>query len=1296
MAINIWMHNHRIPNRPYGTESQASQVGGQSRSSMNRFGPVVVGLIFLMLAAPLTGMVSQHTVSLSEYEIKSAEGWDKDTDVPTWRIGDEWVYETKFDVAQLIAQANVSATLNTLTGDTAYTVDDILFTTVNGTQTLAYALGISGEFNSATSSDPCGAVLDGNSGRLDIDYTGDDLIRVRDLAVINSEFALDVKFVPCVFGSPWEVLTQDIADISFDKNNSPPKEQNDFPLHTGDQWYMPFYSATGVNGTSAYFDPTEFDTEGPENSSWQITANGVPTDGVDTISYSGCDDSYKINEWNETGVGLGYNWYCPAVRYNSWMQLTNPAGFTIDWLLKSYTPSDSWGVQATSNPGARNVVIDVDLQFLATLPNSEQTVSVTYETSPGAQPQGNKNMQVRYESTNLIASPTTDGSGMLEYTLNITDGMDKTPSSDDYSSNGVIVWDPVTEMIGAATVVIDLNVVGIDLVAQSDSIIASRTRGTEVLILNQAIGYAALPGDMLSFSIPAQNRGVLTSPATEIEVVTPDGTSIRESVPAISSYSEQRITVNWTVPEETPIGNKTLSFTVDPDELVTEDANRSNNAASIGIFIGRAPTGVFTFDEGKYTFENVTLNASGSFDEDGGDVNCRFELLSRPGTIEVLEAPGCITQWNWSDDGDWYVKVTVYDEELDEDIIELNVTVLNRAPYLNLSMLESIDVESEITIDATDSGDIDSISPSGQHVSISWPGLNCQEGLTQPTCTFTPMGEGPIDITVVATDDDGENTTVSTSLNVLNIAPTLAYPELWYGGNNLSVDSFGVWDLDEDQVALLRIVGDDTLSDRDDINIEWLPSDMDPNWTQTTKGPSSTAAISWSSSGLHTIQVSAYDNDGARSEIRTALVNIINLAPTISGLGSNVPIFEDDNLTLSAIVGDTASDLESLEVCWDTNALVDSNSDENFINDCEIKGLELTTSWSTRGIRQITATVTDDDGAQAMTSVNVSVLNLAPSASISNSSNVFELMEGDNITLSGLSSRETTGDKITLRYDWDSDLIDSNLDGDFTGEVDYSGAEYTLTNLAPGQWTFTLTVTDDDSESSSTTITLTVAEKPAEGFVETVSSALGSVPTTIIASLGIIVIILAGFLLLTRGKNKEEEEKYTSFVNIPSHQPPMAAAQPQYAMDAPAAQPYAQPAPAAQPYGQPAPAADPYAQPAPAADPYAQPAPAADPYAQPQAYQAPATSASDALAAMSAFSEPVAQQPIQPVAVQTGPALPISGLPAGWTMEQWQHFGEQYLAAQMGQHVATQPATTNTPSTSASTDMSGFLDDLDL
>ena len=145
-------------NRPYGTENQASQVGERFRSTMNRIGPVVIGLIFLMFAAPLSSMVTYQALELSEQNIQHAEGWDKDIDVPTWRIGDEWVYETKFDVAQLIAQANVSASLNTLTGDTTYTVEDILFVTLDGTQTLVYKLVLDGDFTSGNN----GATLEGN------------------------------------------------------------------------------------------------------------------------------------------------------------------------------------------------------------------------------------------------------------------------------------------------------------------------------------------------------------------------------------------------------------------------------------------------------------------------------------------------------------------------------------------------------------------------------------------------------------------------------------------------------------------------------------------------------------------------------------------------------------------------------------------------------------------------------------------------------------------------------------------------------------------------------------------------------------------------------------------------------------------------------------------------------------------------------------------------------------------------------------------------------------------------------
>ena len=150
-----------------------------------------------------------------------------------------------------------------------------------------------------------------------------------------------------------------------------------------------------------------------------------------------------------------------------------------------------------------------------------------------------------------------------------------------------------------------------------------------------------------------------------------------------------------------------MTFTVDPDELITGDANRSNNQATVDVFIGRAPNASITIDTGNYTFEDVFIDARSSFDPDGGDVECRFEIESRPGLVDVITTPDCAISWNWSDDGDWELRTIVTDNELDSTVLISNVTILNRAPYINLSHPPEIAVESSITIDATDSGDID-------------------------------------------------------------------------------------------------------------------------------------------------------------------------------------------------------------------------------------------------------------------------------------------------------------------------------------------------------------------------------------------------------------------------------------------------------------------------------------------------------------------------------------------------------------------------------------------------------------
>lgn len=1250
---------------------------------------VAIALVAILSLAPFSLLEDSNSSHLDDTLTSNAGDVVSAPDIVNYRNGDKWVYETQFDVAALIAQANVSASINTLTGDTDNEITDIYFMDIDGIQTLVYETTISGDFTSGNS----GATLEGISGKLNIAYDGVDIIRVRDLALVNNEFTINVDFLPYNIG----IFKQDLADLTFDTWYLPPKEKYDFPLHTGDQWYMPFQAGTTVTGSSDYFDPSDFDTNESDNSSWQVTSNGVPSEDGTSIQYTGCDDSYKIMEWNETGVNVGFQWYCPAVRGPAWTQIVNSAGFTIDWLLKKYSPADSWGVQDGYNPGTRNVEIDVGMQFIATLPESTQEVSISYMSN--SVPQANKNLQLRYELNNTIENPTTDGNGDALSLVNSSTVIDDTPSSDDHTSNGVIVWDPVTKIIGAATLVVDLSVVGVDLIAQSDSIIVTRQRGQESVILSQSIGYAALPGDILSFSIPAQNRGVLTSPSSEIEVITPDGASYRESIPPITPYSEQRVITNWTVMNNESIGNKTLSFTVDPDQNITQDANRSNNYANVSIFIGRAPSASMVIDEGKYTFENVTFNATASFDEDSGDVECRFELKSRVGLIDVIDAPDCWTQWNWSNSGDWNIKLTVTDDELDIAVIETNVTILNRAPYINLSMPDSISVEDTVTIDASDSGDIDTTSPSGQEVTISWPGTNCQEGFTQPTCTFTAMAEGEMVIVAEAMDDDGTVTTVSRILNVLNIAPTLNTPELWDAGQNISLDANGTWHLNEDQVILLRVSGDDTLSDRDNLNIEWQPSNHDLNWTETTNGPASTVSASWQTSGEHIISVAAWDDDGEKSETKTAKVMISNVAPSITGLPGDAPIFEDDDITFSVEVSDTVSDIDSLQICWDLNGLVDLDSDGDTTNDCQEVGANLTHSWTTTGVRWITATVTDDDGASASQSVNISVQNLPPRSVIDSLTNLTEISEGDSVSLSAMNSIDTEFDKSNLVYQWKTNHLDTDLDGDKDGDIDYYGINYTMENMPVGTWDITLIVIDDNNESASSTITIVVKALPSESIIDSISGEIGSVGTGVLLMLIALIVVLVAFLLITRRTSNHQQDKYQSQSNFATT--PLPSGLPNSGLFEQATSPMMEShaatnanlfEPAAVQH-QTAPQTA--TQPAEHYDIYS----ASQPAPQTQDAIVSNTASMDAFAQFSAeVAQPqIEQQPtaIQPVAASQGPPLPATGLPDGWTQQQWDYYGQQWLDANKASSAVSQPITTNTTPSSASTNMSDLLDDLD-
>ena len=96
----------------------------------------------------------------------------------------------------------------------------------------------------------------------------------------------------------------------------------------------------------------------------------------------------------------------------------------------------------------------------------------------------------------------------------------------------------------------------------------------------------------------------------------------------------------------------------------------------------------------------------------------------------------------------------------------------------------------------------------------------------------------------------------------------------------------------------------------------------------------------------------------------------------------------------------------------------------------------------------------------------------------------------------------------------DSSHLDTNLDGEEVGDIDFTGSSWTMENLPAGTWTVTVVATDDDGATAQQTLTINVAERPPEGIIESITSAVGT-PAAVVGLLGFLILALVMFLFFT-------------------------------------------------------------------------------------------------------------------------------------------------------------------------------------
>ena len=1152
-----------------------------------------VALVLLLLASLLP---IQHQV-LPEPSVSHTVAGDPGvSDVPTWRIGDRWIYSGTFDPTILVTDTGVDATVGEIQGDTTSEVTGITTQNVDNMSVVAYTLRTSANF------DKSGVSLEGYTGNVYIQFTQTEYLRVSDLAPIRSDLDLYIRFVP----SGISFLEQILGDITITTTYSPVNENYDFPLRMDERWTTTTTSSSQWSGQSDYitpFPPPETDTN---TTTWVVSNVGKPQNMIgQSIDYGGCNESYEMTSFNSEGISEGFRWYCPEVRNYAWLHTNDDIGLTIDFKLKRYDPVGATGVEPYTNPGSRADCLEVVPERSITALNSPMQVWVNASSSCFSNVAGLQ-LDLHHEAEGFLTTLTTAANGSAWTELNVGDAVDSSATVLDYASHGLVA--KAGNRVGAATVTLDEYLVGLDVFAEVDAVNMLRTRCIGNVCtttpLNAISGFNVLPGDYMDIEVSIKNRGITTSVVTDAQLTLPDGTVTTDQLPALATYQAHKMFAYWEVPANTSIGTVELLWEADVSRLNTADADVQNNLGRIELFVGRLPTPVASEPTGL-TDVPIHINASGSFDEDGGEVSCEFWVPFDDGTrtwdYERIASPSCMLNYTWIDDGVYPIEITVEDEERDEAVMILNVTVENRAPKIEVrSQRTEAKVEYPITLYAY-ANDSDSEKVWPGVVDIYWPGANCKEGYYTRVCTTTSTTEGWKTFTAVGTDDDRATATATFDVKFTNIRPHSINVQMVDDDGPVVMDAQDTWHVSEDQTVTIKGQAQDSVDDIEDLTHTWWPDDAQPSLIRVFDGRTSEFEMVWLEAGLHKMRLEVTDSEGASSGIEERWVSVQNVAPTIEPIASVLPVAEGQTISVSGSSSDTASDIDTLVRCWDIDPSMDSDDIGSADDDCDVIGDDLTIAWNRSGTHKLVYHVTDDDGATTSEVLEVLVLNTPPIVR----TGAISCVAYEACVLDASTTLDALTDINDLTVAWDMDVtVDSNEDGIPDNDADLIGKTVSYIFKQDGVQSVKVIAWDEDPERPGTKV-VTFAVLPADRTpLENLGASLVGEEANPIAQLSLLVLMLLLVGLFSRRRRQPEattdawDEVNTSLSAdlFTSQEERIQQRRPE---------------------------------------------------GPPPAYL---------------FQQALEQSPgTEPHA---GPPLPPAGLPEGWTLEQWEHYGQQYLDSQ--------------------------------
>jgi Ca2+-binding RTX toxin-like protein len=344
---------------------------------------------------------------------------------------------------------------------------------------------------------------------------------------------------------------------------------------------------------------------------------------------------------------------------------------------------------------------------------------------------------------------------------------------------------------------------------------------------------------------------------------------------------------NWsyTSADNAPTQTVTITATDEDGGLtnVTFDLTVNNVAPSLTV-----DTATITIDEGQ------TATNSGTY----GDVPAD--------TVSVVASIGTVTfaggVWSWSYNGTddlttTSVTITASDDDGASTSVSFNLTVDNVDPSLTA---DSATVTVNEGQTATNTGTFGDVAADMVTLSASIGTVTGSAG-NWSWSDATTDNASPQTVTITASDEDGGSTSVTFTLTVNNVAPTLAIS----GGANVNEGSTYTLNLSSSDP------GADTIS-------SWTINWGDGNTQVVSGNPSSVTHVyaDGNATSNFTITATATDEDGTYAAGNTVAMSVNNVAPTANA-GGPYATFDDTPIVLTGSATDPAGAADPLTYTWD-------------------------------------------------------------------------------------------------------------------------------------------------------------------------------------------------------------------------------------------------------------------------------------------------------------------------------------------------------------------------------------------